>query len=81
MTMKMKKTEKGRQLIKWLREAREKKGLTMRDVASIMKLPHSWIGKVESGDRRLDVVEFTKYCQVIGADPIKGIKLIQKSKR
>jgi transcriptional regulator with XRE-family HTH domain len=81
MTMKMNKTEKGRVLLKWLREAREKQGMTMRDVANVMKLPHSWIGKVEAGDRRLDIIEFAKYCQVIGADPVKGLKLLQKPKR
>lgn len=81
MTMKMNKTEKGRVLLKWLREAREKQGMTMRDVANVMKLPHSWIGKVEAGDRRLDIIEFAKYCQVIGADPVKGLKLLQKAKR
>ena len=81
MTMKMNKTDKGRLLLKWLREAREKQGMTMRDVATVMKLPHSWVGKVEAGDRRLDVIEFAKYCQVIGADPIKGLKLLQKAKR
>lgn len=79
--MKMNKTEKGRVLLKWLREAREKQGMTMRDVANVMKLPHSWIGKVEAGDRRLDIIEFAKYCQVIGADPVKGLKLLQKPKR
>jgi transcriptional regulator with XRE-family HTH domain len=78
--MKMNKTEKGRQLLKWLREAREKNGMTMRDVASVMKLPHSWVGKVEAGDRRLDVIEFAKYCQVIGVDPVKGLKLLESGK-
>ncbi len=81
MTMKMNKTEKGRTLLKWLREARETKGMTMRDVAQIMKIPHSWIGKVESGDRRLDVIEFVKYCQIIGADPFKGMKLLEGGKK
>ena len=81
MTMKMNKTEKGRLLLKWLRDAREKQGMTMRDVAAVLKLPHSWVGKVEAGDRRLDVLEFIKYCQVIGADPIKGLKLLQKAKK
>lgn len=81
MTMKMNKTEKGRLLLKWLRESREKKGLTMRDVAALLKLPHSWVGKVEAGDRRLDVIEFAKYCQTIGADPVQGMKLLIKARK
>lgn len=81
MTMKMNKTEKGRALLKWLREAREEKGMTMRDVAHVLKLPHSWVGKVESGDRRLDIIEFAKYCQIIGADPLAGLKLLDGGKK
>ncbi|MFO7535146.1 MAG: helix-turn-helix transcriptional regulator [Kiritimatiellia bacterium] len=75
--MKMNKTEKGRKLLQWLREARESKGLTMRDVAAVLKVPHSWIGKVETGDRRLDIIEFARLCQVLGADPVKGLKLLE----
>lgn len=81
MPAKMNKTEKGRTLLKWLREARKKQGMTMRDAGAIMKLPHAWVGKIENGDRRLDVLEFVKYCQVIGADPVQGLKLLEKAKR
>ena len=81
MPAKMNKTEKGRTLLKWLREAREKQGMTMRETGARMKLPHTWVGKIENGDRRLDVLEYVKYCQVIGADPVKGLKLLEKAKR
>lgn len=79
--MKMNKTEKGRKLLQWLREARESKGMTMRDVAAVLKVPHSWVGKVETGDRRLDIIEFTRLCQVLGVDPAKGLKLLEGVKK
>jgi transcriptional regulator with XRE-family HTH domain len=53
-------------LSKWLRQQREAKGLTMRQAAELIGKPHSFIGKIEVGQRRLDVVEFIWYCQNTG---------------
>lgn len=39
-------------------EARKSAGLTQRDVALALGKPPSWIARVESKERRLDVVEF-----------------------
>lgn len=61
-------------LCKWLIQQRKIKDLTMREVAEIIDKPHSFIGKIEAGQRRLDVVEFVWYCQKLDLDPIAGIK-------
>ena len=66
-------TDEYRKLLAWLRESRNEKGLTMRAVGLAMKIPHSWIGKVEIGERRLDVVEYVKFCLALGIDPHEGI--------
>ena len=50
-------------LATWLKQQRHAKGLTMRQLAEIIKEPHSYIGKIEQGLRRLDVVELVWYCQ------------------
>ncbi|WP_127471031.1 helix-turn-helix domain-containing protein [Thiomicrorhabdus aquaedulcis] len=68
-------------LSKWLRQQREAKGLTMRQAAELIDKPHSFIGKIEVGQRRLDVVEFIWYCQKLGFDPISGITYIATLKR
>lgn len=52
-----------------LREIRQEKKLTMRDVAEIAGIPHSFVGKIENAERRLDIVEFVRYCRILGADP------------
>jgi transcriptional regulator with XRE-family HTH domain len=65
-------------LSKWLRQQREAKGLTMRQAAELIGKPHSFIGKIEVGQRRLDVVEFIWYCQKLGFDPILGITSLTK---
>ena len=52
----------------------------MRELADKLEVPHSWIGKIEQMERRLDVLEYVRLCQCIGIDPMEGIKLIQAEK-
>jgi len=60
----------------WLRNQRELRDLTMRQAAELIGKPHSFIGKTECGQRRLDVVEFVWYCNRLGFNPIEGIKFL-----
>ncbi|MBL1321323.1 MAG: helix-turn-helix transcriptional regulator [Methylophaga sp.] len=60
----------------WLRDQRELKGLTMRQAGEIIGKPHSFVGKTEVGQRRLDVVEFVWYCKCLGFDAIEGLNEI-----
>lgn len=60
-------------LLSWLKSEREKANLTMREVASRLDVHHSWVGRVETGERRLDVMEFVRYCEGLGVDPHKGL--------
>jgi len=62
-------------LRQWLREQRTRKGLTMREVAEKMDVIHSWVGKVELGERRLDLIEYLRYCKALDVDPHEGIKI------
>jgi len=61
-------------LISWLKEARLKNNLSMRDLAELIDEPHSFIGKIESAERRLDVYEYVAYCEALGINPALGLK-------
>ena len=63
-------------LLQWLKAKREERGLTMREMAEILGIPHSFIGKTEQGERRLDVVEYLQYCKALNADPVEGLAAI-----
>jgi transcriptional regulator with XRE-family HTH domain len=45
-------------------EARQHAGLTQRQLAGRLKRHHSWIAKIEAGERHLSVYEF---CQISSA--------------
>jgi transcriptional regulator with XRE-family HTH domain len=53
-----------------LRAARKSAALTQRDLALHLKVPHSWVAKVESGERRIDLVEFYWILSACGLDPL-----------
>jgi transcriptional regulator with XRE-family HTH domain len=53
-----------------LRASRSKAGLSQRDLAARLKVPHSWVAKVESGERRIDLVEFCWFAAACGMDPV-----------
>ena len=48
----------------------------MRDLAKRLNVPHSFVGKVEQHERRLDVVEYVQYCEALKISPIKGLSIV-----
>ncbi len=63
-------------LIDWLKEERLAQELSMRELAQKLDVSHSFVGKVEQRERRLDVVEYIAYCRALNISPTDGIKLI-----
>ena len=53
-----------------LRSIREGAGITQRALAARLKVPHSWVAKVECGERRMDLVEFYQFVSGCGGDPV-----------
>jgi transcriptional regulator with XRE-family HTH domain len=52
-----------------LREARLRAGLRQADVATSLKRPQSFVAKVESGERKIDLIETLSFCRAVGLDP------------
>ena len=70
-------SEKYLKLLEWLKAAREEQGLSMRDLALKLDEPHSFVGKVETAERRLDLLEFVIYCRALNLAPEKGLSLLE----
>lgn len=63
----------------WLKEQRDASGLSLRDVAEAMGRHHSVLGKMEQDRRKIEILEFVRYCQVLGVDPHEGLEVLVKS--
>lgn len=60
-------------------EIRKAAGYTQRDLAKKMGREHSFIARIELGERRLDIVELFHLCKACNVLPKKAIiDLIQK---
>lgn len=54
-----------------LREARERAGLSQREVARRLGFHPTIYGKVERGERLLDVIEFVRLAGAVGVSPVE----------
>jgi hypothetical protein len=43
--------------------------MTQRQLAAKLKREHSFVGRIEIGERRLDLIEFWEYCRACEANP------------
>ena len=51
----------------------------MRQTAERLDVSHSLIGKIEQGERRIDVIEFMVYCEALAISPIQGLIAVKPS--
>ena len=59
-------------------QKRKVAGLTQADVASRLGEYQSFVARVESGQRRVDVVEFLDLAELLGFDPAEAIAALKK---
>ena len=57
-----------REIINHLKQARIDAGLSQQAVAAQLGKPQSYVSKIESGERRLDVVEIKKFAEIYKKD-------------
>jgi transcriptional regulator with XRE-family HTH domain len=57
---------------------RQAAGLTQRQLAQRLKWPQSVVARIEVSERRLDVLEFIAWCEVLKADPGKILAEVHK---
>lgn len=67
----------------WLRQyfvqRRKELGLSQRAFATRLNVIYSFVGKVETGDRLLDVFEFMSYCDALEVDSIEVLQKIKNN--
>lgn len=63
------RTARHKALMAAIATARHRAGLTQRDLAKRLGRAHSFIGKIESGERQLNVLEFCELADALGVNP------------
>lgn len=53
-------------VLRLLKEARERAGLTQVDLAKKLRQSQSYVSKTERGDRRLDIIQLRTICRTLG---------------
>jgi transcriptional regulator with XRE-family HTH domain len=56
-------------LLTMLREGRELRGISQRELSKRLGQQFTYVAKIELGTRRVDVVELVAICSEIGVDP------------
>jgi len=65
-------------MLQLLASLREDQGLSQRALSEKLKKHKTFVSKYESGERRIDVVEFLEIVQVLKADPHKIIRKLMR---
>jgi transcriptional regulator with XRE-family HTH domain len=61
-----------------LRDMRVSAGLRQSDVATKLGVPQSFVSKYEAGERRLDVIEIRRLCELFGSSLSRFSVLLEK---
>jgi transcriptional regulator with XRE-family HTH domain len=65
-------------LVEMLVERRKASGLTQQKVADALGWPQAVIAKIETQERRIDAVELVQLAAVVGFDPARLVRDLQK---
>lgn len=55
---------------------REAKGMTQTDLAEKLGQYQSFVARIESGQRRIDVIEYLDIAEAIGFDPKRALSAL-----
>jgi len=58
-------------------DARIKAGLSQQQLAAKLKRHQSFVARLESGERRIDVVEFTVLARIIGFEKDEVLSIVE----
>ena len=60
-----------------LRDARREAGLTQAELATRLARPQSYIAKLETAERRMELVEFILLARALGRSPARMIEEVE----
>jgi transcriptional regulator with XRE-family HTH domain len=73
-------TPRHRALINVIIQKRQAAGLTQSELANLLGEYQSFVARLESGQRRLDVIEFIDLAEILKFDPAREISALKKTR-
>jgi transcriptional regulator with XRE-family HTH domain len=67
-------------LINWLVTIRKERGLTVRDIGSLIGEHHQLVSRIETLQRKLNIYEYIQYCEALEIDPDEGLEILKTKK-
>ncbi|ATC65018.1 transcriptional regulator [Nibricoccus aquaticus] len=67
-----------KKLCELIRRLREEKGVTQHALAQKLEVPQSFVSKVETGERRLDILELRSVCLALEIPMKRFIQLLEE---
>lgn len=64
-----------------LKRARKLAGLTQQEVAKQLGEHQSFVSRYETGERRLDVVEYLEVSSALGIEPLRHLRAFRRALR
>jgi HTH-type transcriptional regulator/antitoxin HipB len=71
-------TKRHKRLIELLIAERKARDIRQDGLAHAFRKPQVWVWRIESGDRRIDVIEFLALAEAIGFDPFEMLAQVQQ---
>jgi transcriptional regulator with XRE-family HTH domain len=75
------RTKRHKKLIELVLAERKQAGIRQVQLAKKLKRSQTWIARLESGERRLDVIELLDLAEAIGFDAPALVAAVQQSKK
>jgi transcriptional regulator with XRE-family HTH domain len=75
------RSKRHKKLIELVVAERKQAGIRQVQLAKKLKRSQTWIARLESGERRLDVVELLDLAEAIGFDPLIIVANMQQAKK
>jgi transcriptional regulator with XRE-family HTH domain len=63
-----------------LTKAREQRKMSQRDLAVLLKRPHSVVGMIETNQRQVNVPEFFAIAEALGLDPTELFRQVVRER-
>ena len=65
-------------LLERMRASRKERGISQQELAKRLGKPQSYVSKAETGERRLDVVEFMHFMRAIESEPFALLRDVER---